>query len=248
MIRELFTKFGLTKNESLLYSTLLTIGESKVHTLVQRASFKSGKVYTVLNSLLTKGLIAVTIKNNVRYYSPQPPRKIKEIIVEKERELSKQKKLLEKELPQLEHLFTTKKDSCTIKTYQGIEGIRTALLILINKTPVRSTILLQGANDDPKRDIILQWPTYEEQMSQKEVQTKVIFSHITGRGRKQRTHYNNETYRYLEGTDTSNFMQAGILTILFNFEEPSCIVIESKRYAQQFKEIFNVFWKHAEKI
>jgi len=238
--------FGLTKNESLVYLTLAETGESKVSRIIKKSKFKSGKIYQVLDSLLNKGIISYSIKNNVKHYSPGNPEKILEYIKLKKYQIVKEEENFQKLLPEINKIIKTKNESCQIKIYESIEGIRTALFTFVDQLSTKDTIFLYGANDEPKRDAILSWPKYNKKIVEKEIKTKILMTNISKEGRKLRKNINtNKEYKYLAGTDLSNFMVCKNTTILFNFNQPNCIYIENKDYAEQFKELFFALWKTA---
>jgi len=248
---ETLMNFGLTKNESIIYLTLIKIGESKVSKIIKESKFKSGKIYQVLDSLSNKGIISFVIKNNVKYYIPQNPKKISDYIKQKKLNIEQEESIFLKHLPQLEKEFNSKKESCNVRVYEGVEGLRSALFNFIEQLDKNSLILLYGANDDKERDVVLLWPKYGELTKKKGIKTKVIMTSITKEGKEKRKgksfkNYDKE-YKYLKGTDRSNFMVCNNITLLFNFDEPNCIFIENDSYTQQFKELFDTLWKIAKK-
>lgn len=83
MSQELLQKLGLTKNESLIYLTLLKTGPAKVSLIIKQAQFKSGKIYQVLDSLVEKGIVSYIIKNKVKHYLPENPHKILDFLHER---------------------------------------------------------------------------------------------------------------------------------------------------------------------
>ncbi len=248
----LLQQSGLTKNEALIYNTLITIGQAKVSEIIKAANFRSGKIYQVLDSLLYKGLISHIDKNNIKYYAALPPRRMLEYIQSRRRDIEVEEKLFASHLPELESIYHEHKDVCQVKVYEGIEGIRSALLSFVSKLKSNSIILLYGANDDAKRDVMLLWPTYRELTRKKHIRTKVIMTALSKQGRVARAGRNFENYdkeyRALKGSDHSNFMVSGNYVLLFNFDQPNCIVMENKAYAQQFMELFTVLWNVGEKL
>lgn len=245
---ETLMNFGLTKNESIVYLSLLRIGNCKVSKLIKEAKFKSGKIYEVLDSLANKGLVSHSIKNNVKHYSAQDPKKIQDYINLQKQKLEDEEENFLKQLPALNKINSSEKESCDIKTYEDVEGIRSALFYFLDQLENNSTIFIHGANDNPNRDILLSWARYDDICKKKNIKTKVIMTSISKEGIEQRKTKKNKSYKYLEGTDLSNFMICKNITILFNFDQPNCILIENSAYTSQFKELFNILWNTAKKI
>lgn len=241
--------FGFTQNEAKLYLTLLRVGECKVGMLIKESNFKSGKIYQVLDSLARKGLVSFVVKNNVKYCFSQEPKRILDYIRSKKHRLEESEQDFLKYLPDLTKLRAFHKESCDVKVYDSVEGIRSVLFFFMDKIDKDSTVFLYGANDDPKRDIVLLWRKYDELCKDKNIRTKVIMTSISESGRaKRRNNQGNKSYRYLKGTDLSNFMVSKNMVLLFNFDQPSCILIENSAYSRQFINLFSFLWNHAKKL
>ncbi len=66
-------RLDLTRKEAQAYTMLLRIGASPVSSLARRTSLKRVTLYSVLESLVQKGLIGYEVKKGVRYYIPYDP-------------------------------------------------------------------------------------------------------------------------------------------------------------------------------
>jgi HTH-type transcriptional regulator, sugar sensing transcriptional regulator len=246
------TGFGLTKNESIVYMTLAATGEAKVSRIIKESKFRSGKIYQVLDSLVSKGIATYVVKNNVKFYSPANPRKILDYIRLKRHRVEEEEEAFQRILPQLEKSFKSRKESCQVKVFEDVEGVRNALFTFITQLKEGSTVLLYGANDDTKRDAIISWPRYNEIARERGIKTRVVMTSISKKGRALRKdrslkNYDKE-YRFLEGTDVASFMACQDVVLLFNFGQPSCIFVENEDYARQFKELFSVLWKNGKAL
>lgn len=69
ILREL----GLSKNEIETYIALTKLGSSKTGPLMRLTGIGSSQTYTSLDSLIARGLISYTVRNNVRHYRAEPP-------------------------------------------------------------------------------------------------------------------------------------------------------------------------------
>ena len=249
MKAELLIELGLTKNEAIVYLTLLRLGESKTGEIIKEARFKSGKLYNVLDSLIERGLVAFVVKNNVKYYQAQNPKKLQEYIKSQKKDLEEKEKDLLKKMPELNSLYSGRKELCQVKVYEGVEGIRTALFYFLDKIPKNSIIELYGSNDEVERDIILRWRQYDENRKEKKIKTRIIMTVISKKGREIRKRQkDSKMYKFLKGTDVSNFMICKNIVLFFNFKQPNCILIENTEYAKQFKELFQFLWNNAKNL
>ena len=99
---------GLTKNESIVYLTLLQIGTSRTGKILKSSKLNSGKIYEILNSLMNKGLVSESIIDNIKNFSAAPPNEIINYINKKKEALEKQETNIKSILPQLKAIKETK--------------------------------------------------------------------------------------------------------------------------------------------
>ena len=82
-------------------SRLLFFLKQKPHT---KADISSSKVYEITGKLIKKGLVSSFLKNNVTYYNASDPIFLGKYIEEKEKELQKEKEIVNQILPDLKKL------------------------------------------------------------------------------------------------------------------------------------------------
>jgi sugar-specific transcriptional regulator TrmB len=112
-----YEKLGLTKNEWQVYTTLLELGGGHASTIARKSKLPRVNCYYTLESLNQKGLVSIVNNNNVKYFSPESPKKILESINEK----SNYAKQI---LPELLSLTTSHAFKPKIKYFEGIEGVK----------------------------------------------------------------------------------------------------------------------------
>ena len=57
-------RIGLTRNESIIYTSMLKTGTSTTGKILNASGINSGKIYEILEGLKNKGLVSGTIKIN----------------------------------------------------------------------------------------------------------------------------------------------------------------------------------------
>ncbi len=120
----IFTQLGLTNNEAFVYVAALSIGSATVIELSEKSGIKRTTVYTVVDSLLSKGLISVEIKGLKRRFVAEHPSKLETV-------LESRKQLLSNTLQRYESTFTKRKGDSAIRYYQGLAGMKTAYIDLL---------------------------------------------------------------------------------------------------------------------
>src|SRR3990167_9727851 len=78
METETLEKIGLTKNESIVYLTLVKSGTIKTAKILKKSGLNSGRIYDTLESLKHKGLISESNINGVKHFTASPPNQLKE--------------------------------------------------------------------------------------------------------------------------------------------------------------------------
>jgi len=113
-------ELGLTHNESLVYQSLLKIGETKTGAIVKETGMHRVLIYDALESLIRKGLASYVIKENIKYFKASDPERILDFIKEKE-------EFAKKIIPELN---LTKKENLSkqsVEIYEGIKGLKSVL-------------------------------------------------------------------------------------------------------------------------
>ena len=84
-MKEQLKMAGLTENECKLYIALLELGPSNAGLISRKSGLHRRVVYDTADMLIRKGLIGYILKNNVRLFQASDPKRVKEMIDEKER-------------------------------------------------------------------------------------------------------------------------------------------------------------------
>lgn len=98
MYTDTFLQLGFSKNEAILYETLVRHGELSVGKLAVKSKVHRRNVYDTLQRLLEKGLVFEILERQEIRYQAVEPGKLKEIIQEKEQALLQI-------MPQLEQFY-----------------------------------------------------------------------------------------------------------------------------------------------
>ena len=120
-------KIGLTKNESIVYTTLLQLGTSKTGEILTKSGLNSGKIYEILEGLKAKGLVSESIINKIKHFTAAPPRQLIDYLEQKKQELDKEEKTINTILPNLEKLRKVAMAKTKSVTYIGYRGFKTAV-------------------------------------------------------------------------------------------------------------------------
>jgi sugar-specific transcriptional regulator TrmB len=239
-------KIGLTKNESIVYRTLLQLGTSKTGQILKRSGLNSGKIYEILESLKVKGLLSESLVNNIKCFTAAPPSQILEYIKDKKEELEKEESIVASALPELEKLRNLASKETKSVTYTGLRGIKTAADEALAAIGPDEDILAMGVTELKDEKFNRFWERWQTRRINKRISQKMIFS---------------EKSQYYQKFTKSRHTQAKVLTgitpvtvdvfgkdktLILNYSDsPSCILIYDKNTAQSFRQFFKQLWKLA---
>lgn len=120
MDSKLLEQAGLTPNESKVYFTLLNLKQAGATKISERCGLFRTLVYDILTKLIEKGLVSYIIKSKKRIYIASNPKRLLELLKEKER-------LIKETLPKLNELFEKPTEECLVEQYEGKEGAKSVI-------------------------------------------------------------------------------------------------------------------------
>ncbi len=140
---EIFEDIGLAKNEARIYETLLREGESGVGVIATKSGVHRRNVYDSMNRLIERGLAFQRVTSTEHLYQATDPKKLVELIKEKEEKI-------QSILPELENLYATVPHVDDVVIYRGIEGWKNYLRDIVRVGEDVYTIGGKGAWQDER--------------------------------------------------------------------------------------------------
>ena len=123
---------GLSEREALTYLDLQQLGESQTGKICERTKIPSSQIYTILNSLLEKGLVNFKIVNNIKVFRASDPDSLANLFEEKERYIEQEKEQLLDFISKLKVKPREISKLSDFKYYSGIRGIKSLYTEIIN--------------------------------------------------------------------------------------------------------------------
>ena len=247
MNEKLLEEIGLTKGEIKVYLTLLEIGETTTGKIIENAQISSGKIYEILDKLIKKGLVSYITKGKTKYFTASSPKRILVYMKEKETDLLKKEKALEKELPSLLNLQKQEKSHET-KLFKGIKGIQTAIFEALESMDKNQEVLAMGIRSSKDEKYNILWEKWHKQRIKNKILCKMLFSD------KGSAYYDLfrkmplTHVKVIEGLTPSAIDIMGDKVLIFTYEkEPSCLVIDNEEISKSFTTFFETLWNSAKK-
>lgn len=116
-------QIGLTEKESKAYIISLKIGTNPASTIAKHANLNRCTCYSILESLIEKGLILQYEKNKIRYFTAVEPKYLLNYIEDKKIMLSHYKDAIDEHLPELESLKGQYNEIPNVKSYVGKDAL-----------------------------------------------------------------------------------------------------------------------------
>src|SRR3989338_4097634 len=163
---------GLTKNESIVYLTLIKIGNSGAGEILKISGLNSGKIYETLESLKRKGLISESILNHTSSFAASDTSQLSDYLREKQERLKKDEELLLELLPELEKTRKDKLESSIPLTCQGIRGISVLVKEALYHLTSNDEILFLGVTERINSQFLDFWSKIDKITAERRIISK----------------------------------------------------------------------------
>lgn len=247
MYNDLFSKLDLSKNEAKIYETLLLEGESPVAEIALKAKINRRNVYDSLNRLIEKGLVFEILQKGENRYKPVDPKKLMELLKEKEDQLAAV-------LPDLEDLYNAKPHEEDVYIYRGVEGWKNFMRDILRIGEDVCVIGGKGGWSDPRMSTFLD--RFLKDAKTAGIKVKVLYDHeVKATNHKILSLVNND-HRFLpQGfSSTSAITVFGNQTVIQSNiklgqidDNAACTVIINQSIADSFRTWFQLLWEKSGK-
>ncbi len=119
-------EIGLSDSETSVYLSLLRHGPCLASRVASDSGLNRTHVYSLIESLLSKGIANYAIRENRKYFTVVSPRNLLNYVAERKRLLEQSEKDLQEMLPELERM-KKKEEGVSVEVFKGVEGTKTLL-------------------------------------------------------------------------------------------------------------------------
>lgn len=242
MNKEILISLGLSKRESEVYYTLLLVEEALASEISEKTKESRTNTYDTLNSLIKKGLVSYVIKNNRKYFIATDPKKLLDWIDLKKEEIEKERKIVEKFIPDIFKLRSPKEKKVVVEVYEGKEGLRTMLKETVESSKEsKKEFLIFNAIAGYLRELDqIYHERYYEERKKYRIKSRYIFTE----GEKHPMAPYSE-YRYLPEHYKSFVATAihGDEVSFWLLTKPEIVIlIKSRELAETYRNNFEILW------
>lgn len=237
-------EYGLSEKESNVYLSVLSLGESKVFDIAQKAGLLRETTYSILASLSEKELITIFVKNKIKHYSASDPRVLLSLIKEKEF------KILQN-IPELLEISKTKPMKTKLNYFEGAEGLKTAYQEIIRKPNSEIRAFVNG------KFVLDILPIFSHNILRKRVSNKINSKLLIDDSKESLEFLPSDKKELRESKSLSFIKDLNIAVYMFdnavallslNKIDPMAIIIDNNDLYKALNLIHENFWIMAKKV
>ncbi len=242
MDEDILKDLGFSGGEIKVYFALLELQEASIGEINKRAQITPSKTYIILDKLIAKGVISYSMKGKIKQFQALNPRKLLEILNERQKKIDMQKKEIEQILPRLEAKKKEKKQFSTV--YQGYEGMKTLYDEIIDYCNRNKENFIGFAmqNEEYENDVLMYFfKRYDKIREEMKIKTQLIASNDKIELRKHNSKYLK--FKFIDfKLPTGLIIWGDNVAYLSWTEKPSGFVIHSVDVAKSNKDFFKEMW------
>lgn len=236
---DILTRIGLTKNDSIVYLSLLKLGKSYVGGIIKGSDLHSSRVYESLNTLISLGLVSYVLESNRKMYRAEDPRKITKIIDE-------MKNRAAKVMPSMLSEWNESREEQKAAIYEGYGGLRSLFDRILRDLKPGEEHLVFSAVKEPE-NFVAYFTHWNKERIKKKIKMRIAFSEeaksqITQTTQNALVKY-KEIPREFATPTTINVFKNNVALVLWT-NNPIAFVIESESVADSFRKYFEFLWKY----
>lgn len=250
----IFQKLGLSNYESLVFSTLVENSPASATILAKKCNLSRSSVYTTLASLISKGLVGVSYKNEIKQFIAQDFSSLQELIDKEKETVNNKLKVLEKAREAFSLYGQSELNFPQIIFFEGQEGLKKIYSSMMREAPKDSTLYLLRDEfvwtfdwkfifEDEWNDLI------KRQKSQKNIRTKLLINNSVKEQAKAKYYHSKVAldFKFLPKDHSVKkfavYIIGDVVSIL-SLEKNNLVGIKitNQHLADNFKNMFELLW------
>lgn len=233
---------GLSDKEAKIYLHLIQVEIASIADVAEKTKIKRPTVYTILESLAKKGLVAEVRENKKIRYIAEPPEKLKTYLERKEIFLQELKQNFIKDvIPQIKSFQRETGEKPVVKFFSGKEGIVSVNEDIYDQRPDGSPMYIIYSRDLLEESFKNNESNkYSKGRVETGIKAKTLYNWSKGEKPSdefaERIRVDEKKYPFF--SDITVYKDKVVISILG--KKLSGIYIESKDFAETLKSLFNL--------
>ena len=245
MIVDDLIELGLSKNEAKVYISLLELGPSTTGPIIKKSGLYRVIVYDTLHKLMKSGLVNYSLKRNRKQFEAENPKRILELIKNKEiiaKKLVENLQKIKQEVPFEQGAFV----------YEGWKGIQAAQENYFKemKKGAGGEYIMVGASRILHKKLDDFFNYFHEKRSRIGIPAKLLFNENNRRFGNLKNKYKPVQIRFMpKKIITPSWVSAykDIVLIGVAEETPMAFFIKNKAVAESYRQYFYFMWEQSKK-
>ena len=238
---------GLSEKEAQVYLDLQTHGASQTGKICDRTRIPSSRIYTLLDSLLKKGLVSYKLVNNIKVFRAADPDNLAYLFEEKEKKIRKEKEALLESISKLKIIPSPMERLTDFKYFYGLRGIKSLYIEIINSWKKGDKYYIASA---PLESFKKLEGFFLDVVHKKRIRDKVKLKMLVNKGSErwgeQRKKMAFAEVRYIEADTKTEYGVLNNYFFLISYgKEPYGLLVKDKNFANTYKTFFELLWKTA---
>jgi len=243
MKTKILEDIGLTKGEANIYLILLELGSTTAGPIIKKSGFHRATAYTVLQRLVEKGFVSYLMKGNIKYYQPLEPKRIIDLLHEKEHRVKET-------IPELELMQKFGQEQQKATVFEGDAGVRVVFDMILKELKTGDEHLSFGASGGRSENWIEYFDNFSRKLRSKGVKERLIFNENAFDSIKNSVKINVSVKvlsdKYITPTSIDLFHNKTAMVIWTR--RPLAFLIESEEFADSFRNYFELLWSIAKSV
>ncbi len=237
VMKNILHDIGLTDVEAKVYLALLKNGSSLAGKISRDTGVHRRTVYDAIERLIEKGLVSYIRTNNRKYFEAVHPRRLLEILKERETDVVDM-------LPELEAQFKFVKEKKETVFFRGKKAMQT----IFNEQMAHSGVVYYSGGSKVLGEIAKSYlKKYDSTRKEKKIKMFII-TDSAGREIKELNNLYSCKTKFLKKWNENKTVMGvyGDNVVIVNWDEdPIAIVIKEKEIAKGFLNYFDILWNVA---
>jgi sugar-specific transcriptional regulator TrmB len=242
MYEETLKEIGLSSNEAKVYEALLKTGEASVQSISDKSGVHRRNVYDSISKLKEKGLVSEVFIKGEKNFKAIDPRRLLEILKEKEEKLKKT-------IPDMQARLSKLGEKEEAYFYRGIEGFKNYLKDIID---TGETVYFIGAKafwlDERLKHFL---PIFERDRKRKGIKFKHLFDFEIKNEKPEILKVVGKPYKFMPKKYSSSTAVDIFGPYVVTFvgakpgelaDEPLIFVMKSRKLADGYRKFFEFMW------
>ncbi len=241
-------KAGLSQSQIVVYLSLLKLGRGTVAEVMREAGMNRTTGYSVLDSLVEKGLVTISGREPSQEYVVESPDYLATYLQKEAEEAQIRVNEIKKIIPELKSIHNVT-GRPKVMFYEGEEGLRR----VYEDTLTAHEMIRAYANvEDVHRTLPGYFPRYYERRAQKGIPIRAVFPN--NEAARELASYNKEQLRETALIPLDKYFFSPEINIyddkvmIASWREKLGIIIQSKEIAEAMKSIFELAWAESKRL